>query len=122
MADNATTGTTGTTGSGFNSTPGSSGISTGSKPLGSSTGAATGTATGLAQTAQEYAGKVSDAAIQAKDYVTDKVGVVGDKIKELDFAELSANAKAYARQNPGQAILISVGAGLLLGLLIRGRR
>ena len=121
MADNATTGTTGTTGSGFNPTPSNSGIS-GSKPLGSSTGSATGTATGLAQTAQEYAGKVSDAAIQAKDYVTDKVAVVSDKIKELDFAELSANAKEYARQNPGQAILISAGAGLLLGLLIRGRR
>ena|SRR2546422_3226987 len=121
MADNATTGTTGQTGTGFNSTPGNSGIS-GSKPLGTSTGAATGAATSLAQTAQEYADKVSDAAIQAKDYVADKVGVVGDKIKDFDFAELTANAKEYARQNPGQAILISAGAGLLLGLLIRGRR
>jgi len=86
---------------------------------------AAGTATGLAQTAQEYGGKISEAASQAKDYVTDKVGVVGDKIKELqnaDFAEMAENAKDYARKNPGQAILISAAAGLLIGLIIRGRR
>ena len=82
-------------------------------------------ATGLAQTAQEYGGKISEAATQAKDYVTEKVGVVGDKIKELqnaDFAEIAENTKEYARKNPGQAILISAAAGLLLGLILRGRR
>ena len=79
-------------------------------------------ATGLAQTAQEYAGKVTDAAVQARDYVTEKVSEVGEKIKELNFAELTENAKQYARQNPGQAILISAGVGLLLGILVRGRR
>jgi ElaB/YqjD/DUF883 family membrane-anchored ribosome-binding protein len=110
MSDQTASGTTGgRTGSGLSSVPANGG-----------TGA--GTATGLAQTAQEYAGKVSDAAIQAKDYVTDKVGVVSDKIKELDFNELTENAKEYARQKPGQAILISAAAGLLLGILIRGRR
>ena len=117
MADNTTTGSTSAsnTGTGLGSGPGNGGFT-------GSTGTGTGTATGLAQTAQEYAGKVSDAAIQAKDYVTDKVGVVGDKIKQLDFAELTENAKEYARQNPGQAILISAAAGLLLGILVRGRR
>ena len=89
------------------------------------TGAATGAATGLAQTAQEYGGKISEAATQAKDYVTDKVAVVGEKIKELqnaDLGELTENAKDYARKNPGQAILISAAAGLLVGLILRGRR
>ena len=76
----------------------------------------------LAQTAQEYAGKVTEAATHARDYVTDKVGVVGDKIKDLDFNEVTENAKEYARKNPGQAILISAGIGLLLGILVRGRR
>ena len=109
MADQTTSGTTGRTGSGLSSVPTNGG-----------TGA--GTATGLAQTAQDYAGKVSDAAVQAKEYVTDKVNVVSDKIKELDFNELTENAKEYARQKPGQAILISAAAGLLLGILIRGRR
>jgi ElaB/YqjD/DUF883 family membrane-anchored ribosome-binding protein len=95
--------------------------STGS--AGTSTGAAT--ATGLAQTAQEYGGKISEAATQAKDYVSDKMTVVGDKIKELqnaDLGEIAENAKDYARKNPGQAILISAAAGLLVGLILRGRR
>jgi ElaB/YqjD/DUF883 family membrane-anchored ribosome-binding protein len=99
-----TTGTTGTTGT-------------------SGAGAATGTA--LSQTAQDYGQKISDAASNAKDYITDKVSVVGDKFKELqnaDLGELAENAKQYARQKPGQALLISAAAGLLLGLIIRGRR
>jgi ElaB/YqjD/DUF883 family membrane-anchored ribosome-binding protein len=97
-----TTGTTGSTGS------------TGS-----------GTATALSQTAQEYGQKISDAASHAKDFVSDKVSVVGDKLKDLqnaDLGELAENAKQYARQKPGQALLISAGVGLLLGLIIRGRR
>jgi ElaB/YqjD/DUF883 family membrane-anchored ribosome-binding protein len=102
--------------------PGTTG--TGSSTTGNSgTGAAT--ATGLAQTAQEYGEKISEAASQAKDYVSDKVTIVGDKLKELqnaDLGEIAENAKDYARKNPGQAILISAAAGLLLGLIIRGRR
>jgi ElaB/YqjD/DUF883 family membrane-anchored ribosome-binding protein len=89
------------------------------------TGSAAGTATAISQTAQEYGQKISDAASQAKDYVTDKVQVVGDKLKDLqnaDLGELAENAKDYARKNPGQALLISAAAGLLLGLIIRGRR
>ena len=102
--------------------PGTSGT-TGSTTGGTSTGAAT--ATGLAQTAQEYGEKISDAASQAKDYVSDKVSIVGDKLKDLqnaDLGEIAENAKDYARKNPGQAILISAAAGLLVGLIIRGRR
>ncbi len=67
----------------------------------------------------------SEVATQAKDYVSDKVSVVGEKIKDLqnaDLGEIAENAKDYARKNPGQAILISAAAGLLLGLIIRGRR
>ena len=84
-----------------------------------------GTATALSQTAQDYGQKISDVATQAKDYVSDKVSVVGDKLKEIqnaDLGELAENAKEYARKNPGQALLISAAAGLLLGLVIRGRR
>ena len=84
--------------------------------------AGAGTATGLAQ---EYGQKISEVATQAKDYVTDKVSIVGEKIKDLqnaDLGELAENAKDYARKKPGQAILISAAAGLLLGLIIRGRR
>jgi len=85
----------------------------------------TGTATALSQTAQDYGQRISEAASHARDYVSDKVSVVGDKIKDLqnaDLGELAENAKEYARKKPGQALLISAAAGLLLGLIIRGRR
>ena len=89
------------------------------------TNTAQGTATALSQTAHDYGQKISDAATHAKDFVSEKVSVVGDKIKDLqnaDIGELADNAKDYARKNPGQAILISAGIGLLLGLVLRGRR
>ena len=97
----------------------------GTGTTGESTAGSGGTAATATALAQEYGKKVSEAASQAKDYVSDKVTVVGDKIKELqnaDFAEITENAKDYARKNPGQAILISAAAGLLVGLIIRGRR
>lgn len=75
--------------------------------------------------ATDYGSRISEVASEAKDYVSDKVSVVGDKFKDLrnvDLGELAENAKQYARQNPSQAMLISAAAGLLLGLLIRGRR
>ena len=115
------------------STPGSdqrtgsgsgTGISTGSSTP-SGTGAGAATATSFAQTAQEYGGKITEAASHAKEYVTDKVSVVGEKLKDLqnaDIGQVAEDAKEYARKNPGQAILISAAAGLLLGLIIRGRR
>lgn len=85
----------------------------------------TGTGTALSQTAQDYGHKISEAASHAKEFVTDKVSVVGDKLKDLqnaDLGELAENAKSYARQKPGQALLISAGVGLILGLILRGRR
>jgi ElaB/YqjD/DUF883 family membrane-anchored ribosome-binding protein len=95
------------------------------RTIGASAGAAAATASDLAHTAQEYGQKFAGAAVQAKDFVNDKVVVASDKIKELrdlDLGELTENAKSYARRNPVQAILISAAAGLLLGLYIRGRR
>jgi ElaB/YqjD/DUF883 family membrane-anchored ribosome-binding protein len=86
---------------------------------------ATGTGTALSQQAQHYGERISEVATSAKDYVSDKVHVVGDKLKDLqnaDLNELAENAKDYARKNPGQALLISAGVGLLLGLVLRGRR
>jgi ElaB/YqjD/DUF883 family membrane-anchored ribosome-binding protein len=74
---------------------------------------------------EEWEKRVSEAATSAKDYVSDKVSVLSDKIKDLqnaDLGELAENAKDYARRKPGQALLISAGVGFLLGLLIRGRR
>jgi ElaB/YqjD/DUF883 family membrane-anchored ribosome-binding protein len=119
-----TTGSHGTTGSqgmtGQGTTPGQ-----GTYGSGQSGSGGTGTATALSQTAHDYGQKISEVATQAKDYVSDKVSVVGDKIKDLqnaDLGELAENAKEYARKKPGQALLISAGVGLLLGMILRGRR
>ncbi|HEV2828865.1 MAG TPA: hypothetical protein VGW76_14820 [Pyrinomonadaceae bacterium] len=115
------TGTTGSPNEGFATGSSGTGIGTGTGS-GTGTGTGTGTATALAQ---EYGSKITEAASQAKDYVTDKVSVVGDKLKDLqnaDLGEVAENAKEYARKNPGQAILISAAAGLLVGLILRGRR
>ncbi len=79
----------------------------------------------LAETTHEYGRKLADAASRAGDFMSDKVSVVGDKIKDLqgkDLSEIADEAKDYARKNPGHAILISAAAGLVLGFLLRGRR
>ena len=98
---------------------------TGNTGTGNSGTTGTGTATALSQTAQQYGQKLQEAATHAKDFVTDKASVVGNKIKDLqnaDIGELAENAKDYARRKPGQALLISAAIGLVLGLLVRGRR
>lgn len=117
-------GTTGTPGStGATGTTGTYGGSSGTQGISGGTG--TGTGTALSQSAQNYGERISEAATHAKEYVSDKVSVVGDKLKDLqnaDLNELAENAKNYARKNPGQALLISAGVGLLLGMVLRGRR
>lgn len=75
--------------------------------------------------AQEYGQKLQDAAAKAKDYAADKFNQVSSKIKELDGKdpkELLEDAKEYARQKPGQALLVSAAVGLVLGLILKGRR
>lgn len=73
--------------------------------------------------AQEYQQKFQDAAVKAKDYASEKFAVANEKFKELqnkDPQELVEDAKEYARQKPGQTILISAAVGLVLGLIFRG--
>lgn len=79
----------------------------------------------LKMQAQEYGQKVQDAAARAKDFASEKLSQAGDKFKELqgkDPKELIEDAKEFARQKPGQTILISAVIGLAIGLLIRGGR
>jgi len=126
MQGNTGTGATGTPGTGGSQGMGTTGQGTGTHGTTGQPGSGgTGTATALSQTAQDYGQRISEVATQAKDYVSDKVSVVGDKIKDLqnaDLGELAENAKEYARKKPGQALLISAGVGLLLGMILRGRR
>ena len=105
--------------------PGINQPTTGTNTGTTGTTGATGTAPALSQTAQQYGQKLQEVATHAKDYVADKASVVGNKIKDLqnaDLGELAENAKDYARRKPGQALLISAAVGLVLGLLVRGRR
>jgi ElaB/YqjD/DUF883 family membrane-anchored ribosome-binding protein len=77
------------------------------------------------QTAHEYTDRISDVMSQAKDYLGETMNTVSGKIKEFatdDLSGMALKAKNFARQNPGQAILVSAAAGVLLGLIIRGRR
>ena len=102
----------------------SSGISPGEDVL-SIGGDTAKTPTGLTAVAHEYTDKISDAVSQAKDYLGEKAGTVGGKIKEFatdDLSGLAEKAKDFTRQNPGQAILVAATAGVLLGLIVRGRR
>jgi subtilisin len=80
---------------------------------------------GIAGKAKEYGQTVVDAASQAREYITDKAGVVSDKLHDLrdvDYQQYAAQAKDYARQNPGQAFLVAAAAGFVIALLIRSRR
>jgi ElaB/YqjD/DUF883 family membrane-anchored ribosome-binding protein len=113
--DTNTGGSTGSTGGGALTTGGGS----------AATGAATAPASGIAGRAKEYGQTVVDAASQAKDYLSDKAGVVGDKLQDLrnvDYQQYATQAKDYARQNPGQALLVAAAAGFVIGLLVRGGR
>jgi ElaB/YqjD/DUF883 family membrane-anchored ribosome-binding protein len=128
--DAGTTRDTGTTGGGGTIGSGTTGVAGGALSTtggaGSTGGAGgTGTATareGLAGTAQEYGQKITEAASTAKDYVSDKISVAGDKLKDLqnvDYRQVAEDAKNYAREKPGQALLISAAAGFLIGLLLK---
>ncbi len=75
--------------------------------------------------AQEYGQKIQDAAGRAKDFASEKFTQAGDKFKEMqgkDPKELVEDAKEFARQKPGQTILISAAVGLVLGLILRSGR
>ena len=74
--------------------------------------------------AQEYGQRFQDVASRARDYASEKFAQAGDKFKEIsdkDPKQLVEDAKQYARQKPGQAILISAAVGLVLGLLLKRR-
>ena len=76
----------------------------------------------LKMQAQDYGVKLQDAADKAKVYAEEKMAWAGDKLKELkekDPKEIVEDAKEYARQKPGQTILISAAIGLVIGFLLR---
>jgi ElaB/YqjD/DUF883 family membrane-anchored ribosome-binding protein len=118
-------GVSGGTGSGGGGSTGGGGLSTTGGGGGASTGTATAPASGIGARAKEYGQSVADAASTAREYLTDKASVVGDKLsglRDVDYAEYANQAKDYARQKPGQALLVAAAAGFVIGLLVRGGR
>lgn len=80
---------------------------------------------GFQAQAEEYGQKIQDAAMKAKDFASETFSQASDKFKELsnkDPKELIEDAKEYARQKPGQTILISAAVGLVLGFILKGGR
>ncbi len=78
----------------------------------------------LKMQAQDYGQKVQDAAEKAKLFAEEKISWAGEKFKEIqskDPKEIVEDAKEYARQKPGQTILISAAIGLVIGMLLRRR-
>jgi ElaB/YqjD/DUF883 family membrane-anchored ribosome-binding protein len=75
--------------------------------------------------AQEYGQILQEAAGKAKDFATEKFNQASGKFKELqgkEPQELLEDAKNYARQKPGEALLVSAAVGLVIGLLLKGRK
>lgn len=75
--------------------------------------------------AQEYGQKFQDAAAKAKDFASEKLAYAEERFQDLkgkDPKELVEDAKEFARQKPGQTILISAAVGLVIGFLLKGRK
>lgn len=72
----------------------------------------------------------SSKAERAKAFVGEKVSSAGEaakktygsvrgKVAEADMGAMVEQVRSYVRENPGKALLMSVAAGFLLGLLLR---
>lgn len=59
--------------------------------------------------------KVSD----ASGSVRDQYSKVRERVEEVDIQGATEQVRSYVRSNPGKALLISIGAGFILGLLLR---
>jgi len=56
---------------------------------------------------------------EASDAVKNQYNRVREQVEDIDFGEISDQVRNYVRSNPGKALLISVGAGFIIGLLLR---
>jgi ElaB/YqjD/DUF883 family membrane-anchored ribosome-binding protein len=78
----------------------------------------------LRMQAQEYGQRLQDAAGKARVFAEEKMAWAGDRLKDLqdkDPKQIVEEAKEFARQKPGQTILISAAVGLVVGLILRRR-
>jgi ElaB/YqjD/DUF883 family membrane-anchored ribosome-binding protein len=73
-------------------------------------------AAGRFDRAKEFVGDQYSA---ASDRVKQGYSTVRDKVGEVDFDGMTDQLRGYVRSNPGKALLFSVAAGFVVGLLLR---
>ena len=66
--------------------------------------------------AREYMG---DQYERASDAMRDSYNNLREKVEDVDFGEILGQVRGYVRSHPGKALLISVAAGFVVGLLLR---
>ena len=66
--------------------------------------------------AKEFANEKYSA---ASDAVKNQYNRVREQVEDIDFGEITDQVRSYVRSNPGKALLISIGAGFIIGLLLR---
>ena len=105
--EETTTGPTGTN-SGFGAAGGTA--AGGTDPIGMNE------ASGRFGKAKDFAKDKYDA---ASDAMKNQYNRVRERVEDVDFGAIADQVRSYVRSNPGKALLISVGAGFLIGLLLR---
>jgi ElaB/YqjD/DUF883 family membrane-anchored ribosome-binding protein len=56
---------------------------------------------------------------KARDFMGGKYNAMRERVEDVDFGAMVDGVRSYVRENPGKALLISVGVGFLVGLLLR---
>ena len=59
--------------------------------------------------------------VEGYEKVSHKAHEVWDKASDTSLNEVRVAVKQYVRHHPGRCLLIAAGAGLALGLVLRGR-
>lgn len=87
------------------------------EPMTSGAGdASTGGAQGKFDKAKEYAQQKYSS---ASSTVRDKYTAVRQKVDDVEMDEVTEKVREYVRSNPGKALLFSVAAGFVIGLMFR---
>lgn len=81
-----------------------------------SEGGGTGDASARFGKAKDFAREKYDA---ASDAMKNQYNRMRERVDDVDFGAIADQVRNYVRSNPGKALLISVGAGFLIGLLLR---
>lgn len=57
---------------------------------------------------------------RAKQFVGSQYDRMRERVEDVDVGAVVDHVRGYVRSNPGKAMLIAIGAGFLVGLMLRG--